>query len=764
MGQRILFFILATAIAVSPVAAQQRINKKEIEHIQKNNTKTPLLQDNDEDFKGASSESKWSSESAIILCQKTTFSFDKKGTSAGKIVGRNIWGILFAIPTMGTSLLYANMGNSQTKILVEETERRKILLNDKYAVDQYSVLYFRLSSEEDAFIARVIKKDGSIQPVDISEAIKVEDIKSVPSVFRSYTDAKYTAAYRPDFFKIAVPGLEEGDIIEYQFRHFNTQNHYNNPSYKEFDPVYYTCNRELPVAKQVIEVITEDDKYYIGYKSLKGAPQFEQFTRSGKKVYRWSDGGRDKLVDTRYVNEFMEMPAIKFQVIYARKTGKSFLLFANDEDMKRDMNQEELGQKAKIFWFNPEKLQVTGEYTEGLKSGIGSTTQAIYKSLKKKSITEGSDDDYVRKAYYYIRSQTLYHNWSDYAFAKVFSGLLKQKKLDHEILVSAPNNKTKLENIAFSQEMAWVIKYKNKYYCNPAEHFNPEELPMALSGNTAIKFNALQDNAAIASETFPLGDTLSNALHTQIKINLQEGLANMQVEKMVEAKGQLKEDMLDEVLAMTPFMETDCRNYDGVSMWEDIGEKYQEKARSEFDVQKKEWKEAKPKMMKELAENEYGFTVEKYHSFKVQQDGRSHRKRNLKYTESFLLSDVTAKAGADLVLPLPVLMGAQPKIKKEELKRNASIDLRYPRSLAWSISFTLPAGYTAKGLENLNKTITNNCGSFTSTARIENNVVILNVKKQYNGRYFDAAQWNNIVSLLDAAYNISQSKLVLTKM
>ena len=39
------------------------------------------------------------------------------------------------------------MANAYNKnqILVQETERRKILLRDNYAIEQYSVIYFRLA-------------------------------------------------------------------------------------------------------------------------------------------------------------------------------------------------------------------------------------------------------------------------------------------------------------------------------------------------------------------------------------------------------------------------------------------------------------------------------------------------------------------------------------------------------------------------------------------------------------------------------------------
>jgi len=415
-----------------------------------------------------SATEKWSNESAVILCQKTSFDFDKQGPSAGKIINRNFWGIVLAIPTMGTSLLFANMHN-ETKILIEETERRKIELKDKFALEQYSVLYFRLSASGDAFAARVIKKDGSTQNIELADAIKIEDIRTVPDIFKSYTDQKLSSTYRPSYFKIAVPDLEEGDIIEYEYINFNTQRYMNNPDYKEFDPVYYLCNRSMPVAKQVIEVTTEDDKYYIAYKSLKGAPDFMQTTSGGKKVYRWEDDNREKITDTRYVNELKELPSIKFQVIYAKNSNRDFIWFKDEADMKKDITADELAEKAKTFWFNPQNLRTTGDYTAGLRTDIDATVKTMYKSMKKKGIADDPEDEYVRKVYYTIRSQTLYGNWSDYAFAKVFAGLLAERKLPYEVIVTASNRRTDIEKVSFTQELSWIIKYKGNYFTNPNE-------------------------------------------------------------------------------------------------------------------------------------------------------------------------------------------------------------------------------------------------------------------------------------------------------
>lgn len=757
--KKIATCFMIVLMTCSLVQAQQRITKKEVELCNKNLADNPLLSDKDADFQGNPPD-QWSGESAVVLCQKTTFDFDKKGISAGKRIGRNIWGIIFAIPTFGTSLYYAN-ANNETRILIEETERRKIILKDKFALDQYSILYFRLAAEGDAFAARVIKKSGGTQPVDIAEAVRVDDIRSVPSIYRSYTDDNFTSTYRPTYFKIAIADLEEGDIIEYEFRNFNSRAYYGSLNYKEFNPVYYLCNRELPVAKQVIEVVTQDDRYYIGYKSLKGAPDFVQSTDRGKKIFRWVDNNRAKMNDTRFVSEFMELPSVKFQVLYAKNNSRDYVWFKNEADMKREMSTEELAEKARTFWFNPEKLQKTGDYMAGMKTNVEATVSSMYKQLRKKGITDASDEEYARKAYYFIRSQTMYNNWSDFAFVRVFSWLLELRKIDHEIIVTAHNNRTNLNTLAFTQEIAWAVKLKNKYYYNPAEHLNPEELPATLAGNNVIRFHYNNEKAAPASEILPVTDTLENVMITQVTASL-DGI-NMNVDRTIEAKGLAKEDLIDDVLSATPFMENDFRNYDGMGMFEGLDRRVEEKATSDFAEQKKEWKEKKPDMMKALAESDYGFKVEKYTNFRLQQDGRSFKKRSLKYNETFVLADMSAAAGTDQVVALPALIGRQSRIKKDERLRTLPVDVRYPRNRQWTITFNIPAGYTVKTEESLQQTISNECGSFTCTVRKENNQLILDAKQVFRARRFDAAQWPQVLSILEATYAYSQSKIILKK-
>lgn len=755
-----LFFLLLTFAIVVQLHAQDRINSRQLDVLKKGIKDGSLLKD-DPDFTAANASTGWATESAVILCQKTQFEFDKKGVSAGKRIGRNILGIFLAPVTLGSSIYWANASN-ETKILVEETERRKILLRDKFALEQYSVLYFRLAMEGDAFAARVIKRDGSMQEVDMSDAVRVEDARTVPGTFRSYTEARFSSYYRPVYFKLAIPNLEEGDIIEYEFRNFNSQEYSSNPSYKEFSPVYYVCNREMPVVRQIIEVVAQDEKYNIGYKSMKGAPEFSVSSEKGRRVYRWVDDNRDKMDDTRYVNEFVEKPSVKFQVTYARNSGKAFVWFKDENDMHKDLTPEDLSEKVRTFWSNSSKLENTGDYTTGLSTSIDKTVDGIYKELKKKGVTESVEEDYARKAYYYIRSITLYRNWSDYAFAKVFSGLLARKKINHDIIVSTSNMRTDLSKVAFTQEITWAVRLNGKYYCNPYEHLNPEEVPSYMAGNACVRFN-YKDASTAAADVIPVSDTAMNVVATQITARLTGGNEHVVIGKTVEAKGLVKDDLIDDVVALTPFMESDYRNYDGSSMWEGMSDKEQAKATEEFMKAKKEWKEDKPKMMKGLAESEYGMKVEKYDNFRLQQDGRNFRKKFIRYSEDFTLSEMVARAGEDLIISLPAMLGQQTRILKEERKRSAPIDMRYPRKLLWHIEMEIPAGYTVKGVENLNKSVDNEAATFVSTAVVADNKLIIDARKIYKAARLQSSQWDELLAMLDMAYNFSQSKAVLKK-
>jgi hypothetical protein len=60
-------------------------------------------------------------------------------------------------------------------------------------------------------------------------------------------------------------------------------------------------------------------------------------------------------------------------------------------------------------------------------------------------------------------------------------------------------------------------------------------------------------------------------------------------------------------------------------------------------------------------------------------------------------------------------------------------------------------------------TIDNESGSFTSTAKLENDKVLISSKKIYKKNFDKKDAWPNYVAFLELAYKFSQSKIVLKK-
>jgi len=737
----------------------QRIATALISKIEKNAIENKLLSEN-ANFGKATLPDQWKSESAVLLEHKTVLEFDKKDATVGNRIGRGLMGVLFAIPTLGYSL-YASQVNLKNYINVDERERRRVALNDKFAVEQYGFVYFR-AAENDGFAVRVEKKDGSIEKVPFTDAVKVADYGEVPSAYTGYTDTRASTVYLPPYYKLAVSNLEVGDVIDYEFFHINSIRYYGSVNYKEFEPVYYLCNGAMPVVKQSIEVIT-DNKNYLGYRAMRGAGAFTSTAEGDKKVYRWEDGNREKRKDTRYLNEFLELPAIKFQVISASDKRSEFVWFKDEAAATGAVTADELGKRAEKYWFESYKLSGGG-------GGMGSdfykeTVNDFVKKMRSSGAFDAREDDYIRTCYYLVRSKTAYDNWPDYAFAKVFSLLLQRREIAHEVVVTTSNNRTSIADIAFNTEIVWGIRIKGLYYFNPYDHFNPTEVVSFLSGNNAVVFAAetSKEKPTMESVVLPAGDTLTAKTLTKLEVRIDTGLTTLSIKKQVDADGINKEAIMDMVLAETNYIETDHKNYNGAGMWENVPDQRLEKLQEEWSKMKKGWRETKPIQMKAIAEVDYGEDVKDYTSFKLVQDGRSFKKQTLKYQEEFSFDELVSKAGDDLVVSLPLLIGRQTKLTKEERSRTAAINFNNPKTYQWEIKMVVPAGYQVEGIEDLNKAVVNDAGAFTCEANLVGNVVSLKVVKQYKAKFLEPSAWPGVMQFLDLAYKFSQSKIVFVK-
>ncbi len=714
MKKVLLFLSLIVSVAL---AAQDddTFSPSKLEAIARN-MKT-VWDDTDPDFGISSVPDKWKEESGVIIAQKTRFSFDKDAN----------------------------------KLAVYEITRRRIKLNDRDAVNSYSSVYFRIGSANDGAGIKVIKANGSVQDVSLRNAVYVEDNDDVPSTFTPYIGKASTyldkSKSRVIFFKIAVPDLDPGDIIDYGTI-FYDDNTVKKMSYIEFDPIYFVCTREYPVLSQKFEIDT-DNNSFVNSKSTMGAPAFKE-TGNANAEYSWEDRNREKIPDTKWVNRMIEFPMLKFQIVFSRSENRSDLFIGDRGELKQTISPDELAKKMNHLY---NRLD-------------GSMYYSMAKAyLKQIGYADLREEDFIQKTYYILRHMSFYraNGFSSELFASCLTQCLELKSIPYELVVTAPLTLTKPGDIIFRTEPEWMVKVKDKFIFNATIFSNPYDFKEEFL-NTPAYIISLGKTPTATPLTLPATKADDNITTNTITASMDTATRNMKVQLQRAATGLAKKKYNYQGLVYTTAFDDDHRSYGGeddvrASMKGAALDSYEEKLRE----RKKEDKTRKLETMKNELDDDYD-NLTAYTEFTLNSDGRTWRKQELNYTNKFELGDMVKIAGDNLLVAVPGLIADQLWISQDDRKREVDAYMQYPESIRNIINFTIPAGYKVVGIQSLNTNIDNAVGTFAVQASVEGNTLNILVKKHYKQTTVKKEDWTKLLEMLDAAYNFSQKKVLLKKL
>jgi len=684
-------------------------------------------------FQSNTTPSKWDKESAVIIGYSRSIQFDR--TSRGGFITRKERSLWFI-----------------------EKDRLKIKLNDNNSVNAFSEIYFRYGTKEDGFIARIIKSDGSIVNVDIKNAVGIESTYNVPEFFQSFFDKVARSQYT--YYKVPIPGLEPGDILEYVM---NTRSKLDVSSsgYIEFSPVYEVCSKKYPVLYNEI-IIETDDKSFFKYLSANGAPKFVKENAPDKEFYRYIfiDRDRNTEKDTHFISPFIEYPFVKFQVIYSNRDDVKGALIGEKGELKSEFTKEQLARKA---W--EDYAKVSDLYYSGYQTVQGFINQC-WGELGKLGAKGWTEKQYTENVYYLLRNKVLFRDnyWSDKVFAFIFGSLLYQRDIKSELIISISNSIGKLKDVLFDEEIRYVIRVGDKLYFNLTDYSNPGELSETLLDNEAyIIYEPAKKNGGQEIKPFTLPGTTAadNVSDVLIKSELSTDLKKLMVIRTSTYKGFQKTNSIVDALKFTAYMFDDYKNYNGNSPTDNMKSRELDNYNSYVRALQDEFKKQKPDFVKATLESDFGETVSNIH-FDIISDGRSSKHDSLTIKEGFELTSFVRKAGKKIMINLPGLIGSQLQIHKEERTRRYDIDVRYPKTYRWTINFKIPDGYTVQGLNEINKSVDNETGGFSLAAKEENGSVIITVFKIYKQKKIPREKWESMLNFIDAAYNSSFRYILLT--
>jgi hypothetical protein len=149
--------------------------------------------------------------------------------------------------------------------------------------------------------------------------------------------------------------------------------------------------------------------------------------------------------------------------------------------------------------------------------------------------------------------------------------------------------------------------------------------------------------------------------------------------------------------------------------------------------------------------------------YKVENLGVRHTAPDFIYSSSFNMDGLVKKAGNNMIVEIGKIQGEPLNIKPEQRKRDLDIYMSFPRSVEYHIEFKIPEGYTAEGVDALNKKVSNETGFFIAEAKTSGDFVQIKVRKHYLHAHEPAANWSKMVEFIDASSDWTNAKFLLKK-
>lgn len=724
------FFIVSLICFVAFSSnAQTVIDDDMLDNIELN--AKPLWSENIPAFASNTVPDKYKDESAVVFGYKRNVTIDKRSRAGF-------------------------FSKGERSLLFFENVHFKIKVNDKSSVQTFTEVYFRYRDKEDGFSAKLIKPDGTITTISLADAVTVETTADIPEFYKSFFDKESGGQGR--YFKVAIPDLEPSDILEY-VAITKSKMDVARSGYIEFSPQYEVCNKAYPVLFNQIGIET-DEKSFFKSMALNGAPEFKKENTSDNEFYRYvftdTDRGTEK--DVNFVNTFLTNPVTKFQVIYANKANTKGALIGEKGEIKTGFTKEELAKKA---W---EDYDQVGDYAY---SSYGYTVQnlinELWAGLKKLGAKDWTEKEYIEKAYYRVRNINVNRDsyLGDKMFAYIFGSLLYQRDIKSDLIISISNTTGKLKDVLFDQEIRYATRVNDKLYFSATDYSNPGEPVETLLGSEAyIIAKPVKGVQQIIPFTFPDATALDNNTDYLFTSSLNSDMSTLTVSRTSTFKGISKARNISDALKYTTYMLDDYKYYGGESPTEKMRGREEEEYYKSINALKDNFKESKPIFVKNQLQSEFGNIV-KFKNFAIVNDGRSLKKPELIFTEDFELSGMVRKAGKKYLVNVIGLVGSQLQIKKEERVRKYDINVGHAKSYFWTINFKIPDGYTAEGIKELATEVTNETGTYASTAEEKNGIISIRIKKLYKKANVPKDKWQDMLAFIDAAYNNSFKYILL---
>lgn len=648
-------------------------------------------------------------------------------------------------------------------------ERKRIALQDKNAVEFFSEFYF---DEAETVVIYVTKKDGTETEVDLKKAIKVETKVAAVYISRFYSSQHY---------KLAIPGLEVGDVIDVTT--IFTKDEEKKINYVD------VLTTSVPIVYQNITV--DYDQAWNVYQNTINTPyKMNLYKRAGNDISGKQNPETNRLeLITKDLEAQSDEP---WQNVYdTEPILKLFLV--SDRSSYHDENIKVTSTLSAPNLLKSYVKEVTTLYSQYIDTdGLLVATQEIFKISEAQS----KKTEIVHFIYYYLREKLCfeqypkrgisninkklssyeqnfypYNDLNEDFFMYSFNEVLKKYGIESEIVFLTPVNFGKFEDITSEKEyyVGVYVPDTKQYYWAPSRNKTHTDKPYAMyrggSGKGIDLGTALKKENIFYDHTFDGTDASVNYEKNVLVVDFDEN-DEVKIKKSTEYAGYFKDNhfRLQEEFGnqlfkdMLSMFEIEWIRNDQIKYENDVKV---DKNGIYSDFLKRSADNRKKYVESLLKEDDQNITLI---SYEVPSTGRTFHDPILRFNSEYKVDDYIKKLGQNYIFEAGKLIGGQMFIE-EKYRDNRKNDIFFdvPRKYVNEITFNIPAGYGIDDVTNLNTSVQTEYCSFESRATIEGNILKITSEKIYKTLFAPKSAWKDILAVMDVAYKFSQEKVIVKK-
>jgi len=641
------------------------------------------------------------------------------------------------------------------------TVREMVKINDKASLEEYSQLSYRqfkklngwMSSTSTSFVgARIIKPDGTIKEVNMDEAVLLSNGRN---------DQQR---------KLAISDLQVGDILDYFIRTEEYSEYIKEPErlifiFGDDHPIlYYTLHCEI------------GNKYAIEYRSMNGAPFARQTTNEDKDVIL-DIGMKDIPASPTglWMASMRELPAFRLNVLAGGTSvgsGRYAGEVVKDVPLGDIVGRINMG----VSYPDPAKAQMLKRQVTDILKGY----DKHYNKLPTDSLAS-----LIYYAYRFVR----YYNQLDadlevgqdrnemdinsYDYLIYLNLLLNAHKIYSRYVVMPYKHGPSIKNVMGIGDLSMMLRWdqdpgqgKQLFFTNQNMFTSMGYIPASLEGQPCPEVRSKKEVTVKDDDATPLSKASENTQQEKLQVSFNgTDMQMLHIKRHTILSGKMKEGEQVRLLNFEDCYESE-RNALHVekSIMDDLKKARRSKNLSEdYATALQKARASLKDRFKEEISSEFEPEPKDVLAWKIDNPGLRHTAPNLAYSTEFTVDGLIQRAGNNFLVNIGKVINSPLKLTPSQRARKIDIYMSYARTLDCTVAFDIPEGYTVQGVDKLNKTLNNDCGSVTSSAQVQGNQLTVHFKRIYKHDQETADKWPQLLAIIDAATDFADQKVLLKK-